>query len=60
MSEESDAVVVVVSEETSIISLAVAGRLIRNLEATSLREQLVELLGPSGAAGPAMPQVATV
>jgi diadenylate cyclase len=58
MSEESDAVVVVVSEETSVISLAIGGRLIRNLDASSLHEQLIELLGPGGAGGPAIPQVA--
>jgi diadenylate cyclase len=52
MSEESDAVVVVVSEETSTISMAVGGRLIRNLDASSLRQQLNALLGPRGAGTP--------
>ncbi len=58
VSEESDAVVVVVSDETSIISLAVGGRLIRNLDATSLREQLLTLLGPHGGTSPVIAQVA--
>lgn len=56
MSEESDAVVVVVSEESSAISLAVGGRLIRNLDASSLRQQLSSLLGPRGSkSAPVMP-----
>lgn len=59
MSEESDAVVVVVSEETSIVSLAVGGRLVRNLDASSLREQLISLFGPHPTADETMPQVAT-
>jgi len=61
MSEESDAVVVVVSEETSIISLAVGGRLIRNLDAATLRQQLTTLLGPGASATPSqvMPEVAS-
>jgi len=59
VTEESDAVVVVVSEETSIISLAVGGRLVRNIDAASLREHLSSLFGPRGSAEPVMPQVAT-
>jgi len=58
VTEESDAVVVVVSEETSIISLALGGRLIRNLDAASLRQQLLTLLGPRGAVVPVLPQAA--
>ena len=60
MSEESDALVVVVSEETSIISLAVGGRMIRNLDASTLRQQLTALLGPGASATPSqvMPEVA--
>lgn len=58
VTEESDAVVVVVSEETSIISLAVGGRLIHNLDVTSLRQHLISLFGPRGSAAPVMPQVA--
>lgn len=46
MSEESDAVVVIVSEETGVISVAKAGVLTRNLTESSLCEYLVtELLG---------------
>lgn len=59
ITEESDAVVVVVSEETSVITLAVSGRLIRNLDASSLRQHLLSLLGPRGSEAPAMPQMAT-
>jgi diadenylate cyclase len=40
LSEESDAVVIVVSEETSSISVAVAGRLWRNLTAPQARDIL--------------------
>lgn len=57
VTEESDAVVVVVSEENSVISLAVGGRLTRNLDAATLRQQLLTLLGPRGATVPALPQV---
>jgi len=45
VTEESDAVAVVVSEESSVISLAVGGGLLRNLDGSSLRERLSELLG---------------
>lgn len=41
MSEQTDAVVVVISEETGTISLAVGGRLRRYLNEVRLREQLV-------------------
>lgn len=47
MSEESDAVVVVVSEETGIISIAVGGRLIRELDRKQLSDKLTEFLLPS-------------
>jgi diadenylate cyclase len=45
MSQESDAVIVVVSEETGDISLAEKGRLIRKISGDELRDLLMELLG---------------
>jgi diadenylate cyclase len=45
MSQESDAVVLVVSEETGDISIADRGRLLRKLTPDALRTVLVELLG---------------
>lgn len=47
MSEESDCVVVVVSEETGAIALAVGGKLERNLTAEQLKGRLEELLNIS-------------
>jgi uncharacterized protein (TIGR00159 family) len=44
LSRETDAIVIVVSEETGIISLAFKGNLIRGLDATSLNNQLLDLL----------------
>ncbi len=44
MSENSDAVVVVVSEETGVISVAVDGALMRGFTAETLREKLTSLL----------------
>ncbi len=43
MSEESDAIVIVVSEETSQISIAEGGRLIPNLDEGALRSNLATL-----------------
>ncbi|WP_457601393.1 diadenylate cyclase CdaA [Hydrogenivirga sp.] len=45
ISEESDAVAVVVSEETGEISLAVEGNLERNLDPEILRDRLEKLMG---------------
>ncbi|MCD6307593.1 MAG: diadenylate cyclase CdaA [Candidatus Latescibacteria bacterium] len=45
ITEETDAVVVIVSEETRAISLAVDGRLIWNLSPSDLRNNLISLLG---------------
>ena len=45
LSEETDAVILVVSEETGIISVAEHGRLIRNLTVEGLEALLLELLG---------------
>ena len=44
ISENSDAVAVVVSEETGIISMAVNGQLTRELDPVSLKRKLEELL----------------
>ena len=44
ITEETDAVVVVVSEETRSISLAVDRKLIRNLSPSQLRTNLISLL----------------
>jgi diadenylate cyclase len=44
MTEESDAIVVVVSEETGTISIAMEGKLIRGLRDETLRERLYSLL----------------
>ena len=46
LSEESDAVIVVVSEETGTISIAVGGRLIRDLDRNTLHEKLSDLIIP--------------
>ncbi|MHB9023200.1 MAG: diadenylate cyclase CdaA [Armatimonadota bacterium] len=46
LSELTDAVVVVVSEETGAISMAVEGELIKNLSAEALKEKLLSLLQP--------------
>lgn len=46
LSEESDAVIVVVSEETGTISIAVGGRLLRDLDRASLTEKLSDLIIP--------------
>jgi DNA integrity scanning protein DisA with diadenylate cyclase activity len=44
MSEQSDAVIVVVSEETGAISLVCDGRMVSHLNETRLRNMLAELL----------------
>ncbi len=44
ISEETDAVTLIVSEETGGISLAVDGKITRRLDAASLRRRLTELL----------------
>ncbi len=45
LSLETDALVIVVSEETGIISLAAGGEITRGLDATSLQNRLLDLLG---------------
>ena len=44
LSEESDAVVIMVSEETSQISIAVDGKFIRNLSPEQLKDELIRLV----------------
>jgi len=47
ITEESDAVAVIVSEETGIISLAVRGKLTRYLSPLELRGMLLVMIRPS-------------
>lgn len=49
MSEQSDAFVIVTSEETGTISIAVGGELTRNLNEAELREKLIDYLIDSSA-----------
>lgn len=51
VTEQTDAVVIVVSEETGSIGLVQRGRMLRDLDEERLRTALVALLGPSGGAG---------
>ena len=44
ITEESDAIALVVSEETGAISIAISGKLERALDKTELRERLNDLL----------------
>ncbi len=54
MSQESDAVVLVVSEETGDVSIAERGQLIRKLTPDALRGLLTELLGRGDLSGGAV------
>ncbi len=51
VSEATDAVVVVVSEETGTISIAIGGKLNRGLKADTLREKLLEAFGRAPRSG---------
>ncbi len=53
LTEETDAVVVIVSGETGDISLAVGGQISTGLTPGGLKERLIQLLAPSPAATPA-------
>jgi diadenylate cyclase len=55
ITEHSDAVSVVVSEETGVISLANGGKLYRELDVKALREMLTTLCVPSRRAGGVRP-----
>lgn len=55
VTEESDAVVVVVSEETGIISTVVGGDIQRNLDGPFLRRHLTEIFTPADLATPENP-----
>jgi hypothetical protein len=46
VTEESDAIAIVVSEETGTISLVVGGDITRNLDGAVVRQRLGRLLGP--------------
>jgi diadenylate cyclase len=52
LSEETDAAVVVVSEETGMVSVAVDGAIERGLDTDGLRERLAALLGARDGAAP--------
>lgn len=45
LTEETDAVVIVVSEETGAISLVIGGRIIKDLDMTSLRGEISKVFG---------------
>lgn len=51
ITEQTDAVAIVVSEETGAVSLVERGRILRHLDEERLRTALLALLGPSARAG---------
>ncbi len=52
ITEETDAIAIIVSEETGIISSAVGGKITRNLDGTNLRAQLQGAMGGRAARAP--------
>ena len=46
VTEESDAIAVVASEETGTVSLMAGGEMVRNLDPGTLRQRMSDLLGP--------------
>lgn len=50
VTEQTDALAIVVSEETGAISLAEGGRILRDLDEAELRQRLYGLLGPADVA----------
>jgi diadenylate cyclase len=59
ITEDTDAVAIVVSEETGTISMVVGGRIRRGLDATSLRQALYESMEMEQAAPATAPAAAT-
>ena len=55
VTEESDAVVVVVSEETGTISASVGGDILRNLDGPSLRRHLAGIFAGTATASSGAP-----
>lgn len=51
MTETTDALVIIVSEETGIISVAESGRLIRYLDASGLKQEISKVYGRKDGAG---------
>jgi diadenylate cyclase len=53
VTEQTDALAIVVSEESGGISLAVSGSIVRDLDEDGLRQRLFDLLAPADVPGPA-------
>jgi DNA integrity scanning protein DisA with diadenylate cyclase activity len=48
LTKETDAAVIIISEETGAISFALEGKITRNLDSTTLRRILLRLFQPRG------------